>query len=140
MRQNLKVHSGNRIVVEADGKRLGLITSWRPSDSYGLEKASGVGDIHVQEFVPSIAGHTIAVSTMHLFTANMQAAGIIPGNGDDALKGLEFDFVAYSRDTGLWLVKYIGCVFDSGDTSVDAHRIVTKSATFQARDKATNGF
>ena len=135
MRSNRKVQSGNRIVVEFDGKLVGMIQSVRPSNSYGLEAASGLGDIHVQEHVPSVATHTLSVSRMVLLKGNLTEVGIIPQNGDEALSGLVFDFCIYDKDTGALKGKYIGCSFDSGDTDISAHRIVSASATFKALDK-----
>ena len=66
MKQNLKVRSGNRIVVVFDGKQIGMVRSVRASDDYGLEPASGIGDIHAQEYVPSMARHSLSISSMVL--------------------------------------------------------------------------
>lgn len=135
MRQNLKTHSANRITAELDGKVVGLIQSIRASDSYGLEDASGIGDIHVQEHVPSKAVHTLAVSAMQLFRGNLRQAGIMTENGDAALAGMIFDICIYSKDTGNLLTKYIGCSYDSGDLSIEAHRILMASGQFKALDR-----
>ncbi len=134
MRQNLKTHSGNRIVVEIDGKQVGLMQSCRMNDSYGLEDASGIGDIHVQEHVPSKAVHALSVSNMALFKNNLRDLGFAPQNGDDALAGLVFDVVIYSKDTGEALRTYVGCSYDSGDVDVSAHRIVMQSGQLKALD------
>lgn len=134
MRANVKTHSGNRIAVEFDGKQVGLVQSVRGSDNYGLEDASGIGDIHVQEHVPSKAVHTVSVSSMVLFKKNLRDQGITPQNGDDVLQGLVFDLCIYSKDTGDLLKKYIGCSYDSGDIDVSAHRIVMASGQFKALD------
>lgn len=136
---NVQTHSGNRIVVEFDGQKVGLVQSVRMNDSYGLEAASGIGDIHVVEYVPSKAMHSLSVSTMVLFKKNLAKAGIVPENGDAALQGLVFDIVSYSRDTGEVLKKYTGCSFDSGDVDVSAHRIVTRSGQFKAIDTSGQG-
>lgn len=135
MRQNLQTHSGNRIVVEIDGRVVGLLQSVRASDSYGLEDASGIGDIHVIEHVPSKAVHTLSVSAMALMRGNLRDAGFLPENGDAVLQGLVFDIVEYSKDTGEALVKYESCSYDSGDLSVDAHRIVMQSGQLKALDR-----
>jgi hypothetical protein len=134
MRTNLKTHSGNRIAVEIDGKVVGLMQSVRMNDSYGLEDASGIGDIHVQEHVPSKAVHALSVSNMALFVGNLRDAGFAPQNGDDALAGLVFDVVIYSKDTGKELRAYIGCSYDSGDLDIQAHRIVMQSGQLKALD------
>ena len=137
--RNLKTQSGNRIVVEFDGKRIGLVQSVRMSDNYGLEDASGIGDIHVIEHVPTKAVHTLAVSNMTLFKGHMRDSGIAAVNGDDVLQGLVFDIVSYSKDTGLVLRKYTGCSYDSGDVDVSAHRIVMQSAQLKALDVTGTG-
>jgi len=140
MRQNLKTFTGNRIVVELDGKQIGLIQSCRPSDNYGLEDASGIGDIHVIEHVPTKAVHTLSVSVMTLFTGNLRDTGIAPQNGDDVLNGLVFDVAFYSKDTGAVLRKYIGCSYDSGDLDISAHRITMQSGQLKALDVVGTGF
>ena len=82
---NLKARTGNRVIVKFDGMQIGLIQSVRQSDDYGLEPASGIGDIHVVEYVPSMARHSISVSSMVLFIGAMREAGITALNGDDVL-------------------------------------------------------
>ena len=134
-----KVQSGNRIVVEFGGVAVGMIQSVRMSDSYALEDATQIGDIHVQEHVPTKASHTLSVSAMNLRVGSLRAAGAIPQNGDVALQGLVLDFVSYSRDTGLPLRKYVSCSYDSGDTDVSANRIVMNSGTFKALDVMGTG-
>lgn len=158
-RQNLKTYSGNRITVEFDGAVIGLVQSLRLSDNYGLEDASGIGDIHVQEHVPSKAVHSVAVTNMTLFAGNMRDTGIAYENGDQALQGLVFDIVVYgdtapgSPDnvapgavgdplqgvTGAPLRTIIGCSFDSGDVDVTAHRIVVQTGQFKALDVIGTG-
>lgn len=138
-RQNLKTQTGNRIAVEFDGKTIGLVQSVRMSDNYGLEDASGVGDIHVVEHVPSKAVHTVSVSNMTLFTGNMRDVGLAPQNGDDVLAGLVFDLCVYSKDTGKLLRKYWSCSYDSGDVDVSAHRIVMQSGQLKALDVTGTG-
>lgn len=128
------VQTGNRVAVILDGVQVGLIQSFRASDGYGLESASGIGDIHTQEFVPTLASHSLSVSKMTLKAEALRQKGLAPENGDDALKGVEFDIHVQSKDTGAVLRKYIGCVYDSGDMDVSAHRIIVTNAQFKARD------
>lgn len=135
MKTNIKVQSGNRIDVVFDGKKVGMMQSVRPSDSMGLEAASGIGDIHVQEHVPTQAVHAISVSAMVLIQGAMADAGIAIGTGDEALKGLVFDFEVYDKMNSKLLYKYTGCSYDSGDMDISAHRIVTQSAQFKALNK-----
>lgn len=134
MKQNHKVRSGNRTVVVFDGKQIGMVRSVRANDDYGLEPASGIGDIHVQEYVPTMARHSLSVQAMVLIKGAMLEAGIVPENGDGALQGLVFDLEVYDKDTGALLRKYVGCSYASGDLDVSAHQIVMQSGTFNALD------
>ena len=136
---NVRTHTGNRVSIMIDGIEIGLIQSMRASDSYGLEEASGIGDIHVQEHVPTKATHQLSVSTMSLKKKNMRSAGLIPENGEDALKGMVFDIVESDKDTGEVLRKYIGCSYDSGDLEIQKHQILVSSASLKALDVAGTG-
>lgn len=137
--QNLRVRSGNRIVVRFDGVDIGLVQSVRSSDDYGMEPASGIGDIHVQEHVPGMARHSISVSAMTLLKNQCRSAGIFAENGDDVLKGRVFDIIQLGKDDSDELRKYSGCSFASGDVEVSAHRIVVANATFMALDVSGSG-
>lgn len=132
--QNLKTRSGNRIVVVFDGKQVGLIQNVRMNDDYAPEPASGVGDIHVQEYVPTMARHSLTVSSMVLNKGSLREAGITQENGDGMLQGLVFDFEVYSKDDNTLLRKYTGCSYASGDVEVAKHAIVMASAQFNALD------
>lgn len=136
---NLKARSGNRIVVTFDGLQIGLVQSVRASDDYSPEPASGIGDIHVAEYVPTMARHTISVSSMVLFTGAMREAGISTLNGDDALEGRVFDIVVYSKDDGSELRKYVGCSYASGDIEVNKHAILVTNGQFNALDVSGAG-
>lgn len=132
--QNLKTRSGNRIIVTFDGKQIGLLQSVRMNDDYSPEPASGIGDIHVQEYVPTMARHTLNVSAMLLNRGAMLEAGIASENGDAMLLGLVFDIEVYDKDTGALLRKYVGCSYASGDMDVSKHAIVMQSGMFNALD------
>lgn len=132
--QNLKTRTGNRIVAVLDGKQIGLIQSVRMSDDYSPEPASGIGDIHVQEYVPTMARHTLSVSAMQLKKGSMREAGIAMENGDAVLQGLVFDIEVYDKDEATLLRKYVGCSYASGDIDITKHSIVVSSATFYALD------
>lgn len=130
------VNSGNRIEVQFDGKVIGLLQNLRTSDSYNHEPASGVGDIHVQEYVPSMARHEISAETMILFTKNLRDNQISMENGDVVLQGLVFDIVIYGRDpknSGV-LRKYTKCSYTSGDVTIQKHAILVANAQFLALD------
>lgn len=136
---NLKVRSGNRIVVQFDGVDIGLVQSVRASDDYSPEPASGIGDIHVQEHVPTVARHAISVSNMVLLKNKCRIAGIQAINGDDVLEGRVFDIVQYGKDEFDVLRKYSGCSYASGDVDVSAHRITVSNSQFMALDVTGTG-
>lgn len=128
-------HSGNRIDVQFDGKSIGLLQNLRPSDDYGHQPASGIGDIHVQEYVPSMANHRLTASTMVLFEQNMRDAGIAMENGDEVLKGLVFDIVIYGKAPKAGVLrKYTKCSYTGGDIDIAKHAIVASNAQFVALD------
>lgn len=136
---NLKARSGNRIVATFDGKQIGLVQSIRISDDYSPEPASGIGDIHVAEYVPTMARHSLSVSAMKLFIGDMRQAGITSLNGDDMLVGRVFDILVISKDDGVPLRKYVGCSFASGDVDVTKHAIIVTNASFNALDVVGDG-
>lgn len=131
---NQNVRSGNRIVILLDGKQVGLAQSIRSNDDYAPEPASGIGDIHVVEYVPTMARHNLSISTMVLNRASLRQQGISAENGDDVLVGRVFDIEYFSKDDGTLLRKYIGVSFASGDLEVSKHAIVMASGTFNALD------
>ena len=131
---NIQTQTGNRIVIEFDGQEVGLLQTCRGSDDYGLQPASGIGDIHAQEMVPTLARHTLSVTGMTLIRANLRRLGLFTENGDGALRGLTFDIVYYSKDTNEVLRVYRKCSFGSGDIDVSKHQIVMQSGTFLALD------
>lgn len=134
MKSNVKTRSGNRVVVVFDGKQIGLVRSVRANDDYSPEPASGIGDIHVQEYVPTMARHSLSVSSMVLIKGAMLEAGIAAENGDAMLQGLVFDLEVYSKDDGTLLRKYIGVSYASGDIDISAHQIIVQSGQFNALD------
>lgn len=134
MKQNRNVRSGNQIKVFFDGKEVGLVQSVSTNDDYSPEPASGIGDIHVQEYVPTMARHTLNISVMMLSKDALARAGIVPENGDAVLKGLVFDLESYDNVTGDLIRKYTGCSYASGSIEIQKHAIVTRSAQFNALD------
>ena len=132
--ENKKVRSGNRIDVLLDGKRVGLIQSVDCDDDFAPEPASGIGDGHVSEYVPTLFRHSVRISQMTLFQGTLRDQGIALENGDDALQGLVFDIELFDKDSGQLLRKYTECSYASGSISVGKHRIVMANAVFNALD------
>ncbi len=132
--QNLRTRSGNRIQVFLGGIQIGAMQSLRASDDYSPEPASGIGDIHVLEYVPTMARHSLSVSAMVLNIGSLRAAGVAAENGDGVLQGLVFDVVVVSKDDGSVLRKYVSCSYASGDIDVQKHQIVLNSGQLLALD------
>ncbi len=117
-----------------DGKQVGLMQSCRGSDDYGLEPASGIGDIHAQEYVPGMARHTLQVSHMVMNRGALLKNGIATENGDGALRGLVFDVEIFDKDDGTSIRKWKGCSYASGDLDVSKHAIVMQNGQLYALD------
>lgn len=132
--QNLKTRSGNRLLVFFGGIQIGLVQSVRMNDDYSPEPASGVGDIHVQEYVPTMARHVLSVSAMILNVGSLRAAGVTAENGDAVLQGNVFDIVVVSKDDGTVLRKYVSCSYASGDVEVTKHAIIMNAGQFNCLD------
>jgi len=138
--QNLRTRSGNRAIVYLDGLKVGLIQTVRMSDDYAPDPASGIGDIHVQEWVPTMARHSLNISAMVLNKGSLaQAGAVVPENGDAVLLGLVFTFEVIDKATNDVLRKYTGCSYASGDLEVSKHTIVMQSGVFNALDASGTG-
>jgi hypothetical protein len=133
-KENLQVRTGNKILVLFGGDQVGMMQNVSASDDYSPEPASGIGDIHVQEYVPTMARHSLNVSTLVLKKGALLQAGAAVENGEGALKGLVFDFEVYSKDDNTLLRKYTGCSYASGSLEVSKHAIVMQSGMFNALD------
>lgn len=136
---NLKARSGNKITVLYDGKMMGAVRSVTCSDDYSPEPVLGIGEIHVQEYVPTVARHTLAINGMVLIADNLRKAGIYAENGDDALKGNVFDILVQAKDDGAVLRKYSGCSYASGSVEVTSNAIVMNSGSMMALDVTGKG-
>ena len=133
-RTNVHARTGNRFLLVMDNITIGAARSARLNSDYGPEPVSGIGDIHVQEYAPTMARHSVTVSQMAIKKQTMLAKGLIPENGDGALRGLVFDIITQDKDTGEVIQKFIGCSYASGDVEINAHQISMMSGTFNALD------
>lgn len=115
-----------------------MIQSIRCSDDYSPEPASEIGDIHVKEYVPTMAKHTIAVSHMTLYAKSLRSEVGTYTDGTTMLQGLTFDIEVCDQNS-VPLRKYIGCSYASGDVDVSAHKVVVSNATFNALDVSGTG-
>lgn len=131
---NRHAKSANRVLVYLDGQLVGAAQNARMNDDYGPDPLSGIGDIHVIEHVPTIARHSVSVQQIALDTGTLRQMGVATQNGDDALRGLVFDFLVLDKDTGATLKKYVGCTYASGSVEVTKHQMVSANAEFMAID------
>lgn len=137
--ENIVVRSGNRVFLKFDGKAVGLIRNLRCSDNFNPEPASGIGDIHVQEYVPTVAHHNLTAQAIIMKTGDLRTQGIVVENGDDALKGMVFDIEVFDKDTGALLRKYTGVSISSADTEIQAHQILMQNVQMVALDAVGTG-
>lgn len=127
---NSVVQSANKIVVLYNNQPVGLCQDINFSDDYNPEPASGVGNIYVQEWVPTMARYEIHTRFMVLNQQSMYSAGIAFVDGNAALTGLVFDIQIIDGVTGGSLRKYTGCSYASGNVRVEKHNIVVSEARF----------
>lgn len=125
--------TGNEVDVFFNNVKLDLMQSFRATDDYGFEPASGVGDIHVKEYVPTLARHAISISRFALKKDSAMKLGILQENGDAALKNVPFDILVVSK-AGVIMRKYIQGINNSGDIGITAHRVIVSDANFVALD------
>lgn len=133
-RQNVHARTGNRFLIVMDGVTIGACRTAQSSDDYGPEPVSGIGDIHAIEYAPTMARHSVSVNQMAIKKQSLMAKGLVPENGDDALKGLVFDIIAQDKDTGEVVRKYVGCSYASGSIDITAHQVTVLSGQFNALD------
>ena len=126
--------TGNKILVQFGGKTIGLCQSCDIQEDYSPEPCSGMGDISVTEYVPTMARYTVHVEEMVLNAGSMRSAGIIPGDANDMLKGNVFEISFVSTHAGVPALDRViqGCSYASGNVQIRKHAIVVASAVFNA--------
>ena len=130
------VYTGNEVTVYFAGTKIDLVQNMRCTDDYGPDPVSGVGDIHVREYPPTMARHSIAISRFALRKDSAVRLGIINQNGDAAItnSGHLFPIEIFSKLTGKLIKKYTGSFNGSSDLTLTAHRAVVSDANFVATD------
>lgn len=136
---NLKAQSGNKIIVTFDGVEVGGVKSVTLNDDYSPEPVTGIGSINVEEWVPTVARHSITVNNLVLLNKNLRKAGIYALNGEDVLKGRVFDILVRNKTDGGEIRKYIGCSYASGSVEVTANAIVVSTGQFMCLDVGGSG-
>lgn len=157
-------HTGNLIkILFDDNKEFGTVRSMRVQEDYSPEPVSGIGDIHIQEYVPTVARYTISVEYAVLNYRNLLSEGIVDEDGCIKMAEREFNIAIYSKvPSGLSnsaigaaasvnaltdgtamsacsvpnkepMRVYEYCSFASGSINIQAHQIVMSDATFHAR-------
>jgi hypothetical protein len=132
---NLQTRTGNQIIITIGGVQVGMMQSLTANDDYAPEPASGIGDIHVQEYVPTMARHSLSVSAMVMNKGALISAGVAPQNGDAVLQGIVFNVEVYGKGDGALLANYIGCSYASGSLEVTKHAIVMQTGQLLALDR-----
>lgn len=136
---NIKHFSGNTARILFDGIEVGTLYSVNCTDAYNLEAVSGIGDIHVQEHVPTVATHTITASTAVLRNKSLRSAGVAAENGDEALLGMEITIELFDVNSGASLRKYTGCSYEGGSVTVGKNTVVVTDGNWKARDASGVG-
>ena len=109
--------SGNHLQVKINNNIVGFVQTITAQDDYAPEPLSGIGDIHVHEWVPTMARYTIAVDRMVLRQSSLMeiASGLstdtpVPGPAGGSSPGQ-----AGNNGKGIWEDGYQvmqGYVFD----------------------------
>ncbi|MBI9086792.1 MAG: hypothetical protein JEZ11_24560 [Desulfobacterales bacterium] len=136
MKQNLQVRSANLARVVIDGQEVGLLQNISMNDDYGPEAASGIGDLLVQEHVPTLARHSLSVGKLALRKTSLIKMGIVPENGEAVLKGNIFDVEVFDKSSGDVIRKYLGCTYASGSVEINKHAIISYNCQLMAMDVA----
>lgn len=139
IRQNQQVKTANTAKILLGGKEVGLLQNVRCNEDYAPEPASGIGDIHVQQHVPTLARYSVSVGALALRTKSLLALGIWPETGDDVLKGNVFDIEVFDKQSGSVTRKYLNCTFASGDVEIQKHAIISNNCQFMALNVSGGG-
>jgi len=127
------VWTGNEVDVYLDGIQAEALQTITGSDDYGHQPVSGVGNIHVMEYVPERAMHQVTIDRMAMRKDQLVKAGIVQENGDSAMRGKVFDVEIFHKE-GALMKKYVKAVCSSARMTVTAHRVTISDAVFLARD------
>lgn len=148
-RINRQTYVANRLDIQFDNQSqaVGAVQNANVTMSFGLDTVSGIGDIRVKEYVPTIARISLSSDQTYLFNMEIDRlssgglagqSGLLPAQAQEALTGVVFDVsavvlnppqTAYST---LWIAS--GCSLDSGNMSAAKHGTVMRQCQFQALD------
>lgn len=125
------VYESNKSRVFINGIECFLLNDVRESDNYALDRVSGIGDIHVRQHVPTMAQHEVTLTGYMLRDEQMVSSGIIPENGDEALKGRTFSIEIFDKE-GPLLRRYEEAMCNNDGATITKHALFMKEATFYA--------
>jgi hypothetical protein len=126
--------SGNRIILKINGTEIGRAQNVTADSDFGLEDVSGIGDVLVQEHVPTKVTHSITVDKFIINKKTLLELGNVPVSEDVLLIGV-IDIEILTKD-GTLIKKYESCTAANYSLRVAAHAIVGENATWRALDCA----
>ena len=128
-----KTYSGNEVEVYINGELVPVLSQLTMDDDYGLQPLSGVGDGHVQEWVPGQFTHRATIAKALFKPESLFASRIIPENGDVIMQGLEYDVEIFFKEGGMGR-KLENAKCGTNSVRVRMHGILEVDATFVGRD------
>jgi hypothetical protein len=129
MDTNLQVETANQIVLQFDGRPVGLVQNLDCTEEYGIEPATGIGDIHVLEYVPTVARYNLSISVIALRKNSLRSQDILPLNGEDVLKGRVFDICIFSKNGGPALLTYKSVTIGSAGVQINKNAIIMNNCS-----------
>jgi hypothetical protein len=145
---NLQALSGNWVVIYMANQPVGYLQNFSAQDDYGLQPLSGIGDAHVQEYVPGIAMHTLTADRAVIRKKSL--FDILGGQGDGwkdfanmdgVLLGKVFDIVVYKKkdptsgnSQGAIVRSYQNCSLGASSMTIGKNAIIYMNVTIHALD------
>lgn len=116
-----------------NGELVPVLSQLTLDDDYGLQPLSGVGDGHVQEWIPGQFTHRATLAKALFKPESLFASKIIPENGDVIMQGVEYDVEVFFKDGGT-ARKLENAKCGTNSTRLRMHGILEVDATFVGRD------
>lgn len=122
--------TGNLILLKIQGTEIGRAQNVTADSDFGIEDASGIGDVEVQEHVNTKITHTITVDKFIINKWSLLELGFVPVSEDVLNMGV-IDIEILTKD-GTLVKKYESCSCANYSIRVQAHAIVAENATWRA--------
>lgn len=146
------VATGNIVTIDFGKAKLGLVQTMQITEDFGVQPASGIGDIEPAEHVPGTSRIQLQMDSILIFknavdsalnvttelpaTLNdkesIDSADIAPSEPRRILEGRTFTITVMTMG-GVTIRQYLDCVYASGNFSIQKHSMISRSATFMAR-------